>query len=344
MLEMREKILGLAKKRKGFTTKEVLEVLGEDYSRQYVSRVIGELVRKGELVKAGSTRGARYALPSKVEFFGEKLRRKYTNEGLEEHEVWDSFGSMSFLGHLPGNVKNILAYAFMEMVNNAIEHSESKWIEVEVGKVGERIKFVIRDLGVGVFRDVMKKKRLDGELAAIQDILKGKTTTKPRVHSGEGIFFTSKVADVLVLESYGYQLRVDNLVGDVFVKEIRPRVKGTRVSFEISVGSKKSLEKVFAEYQAEKGSYAFDKTEVRVKLYAMGTEYLSRSQARRVLTGLEKFRSIVLDFDQVETVGQAFADEVFRVFRSRHPGIKITPVHMNEVVEFMVGRVEGSGE
>ena len=72
----------------------------------------------------------------------------------------------------------------------------------------------------------------------------------------------------------------------------------------------------------------------------MGTIYVSRSQARRVLTNLDKFKSIVLDFDQVPTIGQAFADEIFRVFATKHQEIQITPINMNEAVDFMVRRVE----
>ncbi|NCO44182.1 STAS-like domain-containing protein, partial [Candidatus Berkelbacteria bacterium] len=41
-------------------------------------------------------------------------------------------------------------------------------------------------------------------------------------------------------------------------------------------------------------------------------------------------------------VGQGFTDEIFRVFKTRHPHIKITPVNMNESVEFMVKRAKGN--
>ena len=82
----------------------------------------------------------------------------------------------------------------------------------------------------------------------------------------------------------------------------------------------------------------FDKTEVLVRLYRIGTVYVSRSQARRILTGLEKFRQIVLEFDRVPTVGQAFADEIFRVFGQKYPKITIVPVNMNKAVKYMVER------
>ncbi|HXK31411.1 MAG TPA: STAS-like domain-containing protein, partial [Candidatus Paceibacterota bacterium] len=85
-----------------------------------------------------------------------------------------------------------------------------------------------------------------------------------------------------------------------------------------------------------------DKTEVRVKLYLMGGIHVSRSQARRVLSGLEKFKTVILDFENVPTVGQAFADEIFRVFKNKHSDIQLIPTNMNEGVNFMINRVEGN--
>jgi len=58
------------------------------------------------------------------------------------------------------------------------------------------------------------------------------------------------------------------------------------------------------------------------------------------MSGLDKFKTIVLDFDKVTTVGQAFADEIFRVFQERHPAINIVPINMVEPVRFMIERVE----
>jgi hypothetical protein len=72
----------------------------------------------------------------------------------------------------------------------------------------------------------------------------------------------------------------------------------------------------------------------------MGTIHISRSQARRVLTGLEKFKYVILDFDKVPMIGQGFADEIFRVYKIKHPEIKIKAINTNDAVSFMIGRVE----
>ena len=83
----------------------------------------------------------------------------------------------------------------------------------------------------------------------------------------------------------------------------------------------------------------FDKTDVFVKLAKLDEEvYISRSQARRLLLGLEKFTSVILDFSDVRTVGQGFVDEVFRVYRNAHPNVKISYTNANSDIDFMIRR------
>ncbi len=335
-----EVILKTAERGESFTVNDVLKALNNQYTRAYVLRFINQLISEKRIVKSGSTRSATYAGSQHIEKLGTQAQQRYANINLKEDKILLEFESRAaFLRNLPENIQSVFEYAFSEMVNNAIEHSKSQNIDVKVEKEGKTIRFYVDDFGIGVFRNVMNERRLHSELEAIQDLLKGKTTTNPHAHSGEGIFFTSKVGDIFVLDSYGYELRVDNIVNDVFISESKRKKNGTCVIFEISEDHKGHLDDVFKKYYTDLKKLAFDKTEVRIKLYTRGSIYISRSQARRVLVNLEKFKSIVLDFDKVPGVGQAFADEIFRVFKTKNPDIQITPVNMNDSVAFMVKRV-----
>lgn len=339
-MDKKERILKFAQKTKQFTTSDVLKGLDFNVSRQTVSGLIKKMVQEGTLLKGGSTRGAFYFLPVFESHTPRDIKKRLRNKGLEEHEVFDDVKKQSdFVGSLEDNVFSIFQYAFDEMLNNAIEHSGSEHIEIDVKKSDKNGIFVIKDFGIGVFRSVMKKHGLQSEFEAIQDLLKGKTTTAPKAHSGEGIFFTSKSVDIFILESFGLRLRIDNVIKDVFVEELKQHKKGTVVTCILDIHSDRHLNTVFEKYASEKNDFAFDKTEIRVKLFTMGTVYVSRSQARRILVGLEKFKTVILDFDKVPTVGQAFVDEIFRVFKIKYPHIKIVPVTMNKAVEFMVKRV-----
>ncbi len=338
-MDTRSQILNFAKRNKIFRTSDVVKGLRNKVSRQQVSYLLNDLLKKNKLVRQGSGAFIFYALPDNANALNKLIHRRFLNENLKEHEVLDQMKSSSpFLGSLKENVDSIFNYSFSEMLNNAIEHSKSSLIEVGVESNKDFLIFVVRDFGIGVFRSVMQKRHLNSELEAIQDLLKGKLTTQPQSHSGEGIFFTSKVADIFILESFGLRLRIDNIIKDIFVEEI-PTIKGTKVTFEVNLNSKKHLNDIFKKY-TNPASYEFDKTEIHVKLYTMGTIYVSRSQARRILNNLDKFKTVILDFDKVPTIGQAFADEIFRVFSQKHPDIKISPINMNEAVDFMVRRVE----
>ena len=232
------------------------------------------------------------------------------------------------------------------MLNNAIEHSKSDFIDIEVQIKNKELVFVVNDYGVGVFRNVMKSRKLKSELEAIQDLLKGKITTQPQSHSGEGIFFTSKVADSFVLESFNQKLTIDNKINDVFVTKPKRSKKGTKVLFSISTNSNKHLNNVFKQYTREMVDEVpvFDTTMIKIKLYTVGGVFVSRSQARRVLSALEPFKYIIFDFDKVPMVGQAFADEVFRVFQKNHSDKKLEAINMEEPVKFIINRARGAKE
>ena len=74
----------------------------------------------------------------------------------------------------------------------------------------------------------------------------------------------------------------------------------------------------------------------------LGEHLISRSIARRILSNIEKFKVIFLDFNRVKTIGQAFADEIFMVFENKHKKITILPINVNEKVKFMIKRVDKS--
>lgn len=338
--DTKEQILRTIKHLGKASVTDVVKNLPERRSRQWVSTLLTKMHARGELARAKSGSFVFYVLPNRLDLLGKKVSEKMANNNINEDFVFENLSnSAPFIKALAENVNSILRYGFTEMVNNVRDHSLSDNLQVSIEETDKNIAFEVFDDGIGVFRNVMQKKHLNSEIEAIQELLKGKTTTHPYSHSGEGIFFTSKIADLFILESFEYRLRVDNTIPDVFIEKI-DSIKGTKVHFELNKNTKKHLSDIFFEYEAEPGSFAFDKTKVLVKLFQAGTVYISRSQAKRLLSNLEKFSYIVLDFQGIETIGQAFADEVFRVFQSNHPNIKIEAINMSETVNFMISRVD----
>ncbi len=309
------------------------------FSRAYINRFFQKLKNEGKIILVGRANRAFYVLAhdkavSRAKSSILSVRRSLRNKNISEDFVLGDIKQNSgiFL-NLPKNVSGIVNYAFTEMLNNAIEHSQSKIIEIQMERTLTDIQFEVRDRGIGIFNNIMKKRKLKNEFEAIQDLLKGKQTTSPKEHTGEGIFFTSKAGDMLTIQGSGKKLIFNNTLKDIFIKEAKETI-GTKVDFKIALKSKRNLSGVFKEYSDK--AFSFAKTETKVSLYKIDTDFISRSQARRIVSGLEKFKKIVLDFKDVDTVGQAFADEVFRVWQKLYPEIKIEYRNANKNIEFMV--------
>ncbi len=341
----KEKILHIIKESGKVTSQEILVKV--KVSRQYVNAVMSFLIAEKQVIKLGDTRGAFYVsseyAQKNPEVFPTVFKKKYINKDLEEHKVLAEVeSSLRQIEVLPENVRSIFTFAFSEMFNNSIEHSVSKGISLQVVLQGDKLSFIIEDTGVGVFRNIQKKKKLHSEMEAIQDLLKGKTTTMPKSHSGEGIFFTSRASSLFILDSFGYQLTVSPRINDVQIKNVLVRKRGTKVFFEINIDSQLHLTDIFRKYTnlTKESDYGFDKTEVRINLYTAEGVHISRSQARRILSGLEKFSIILFDFENVPLVGQAFADEIYRVFKNKYPHITLQEENMSEGVKFMVERAK----
>lgn len=315
------------------------------FSRVYVNRFFKQLRDEGKISLIGKANKAYYVLSrdeKTVKAGIHDITIFEKTKGLVEHDVLKRIrNETGIFNSLKDNVRIDVEYAFSEMLNNAIEHSRSEDVNISMTRSDTAVLFVVRDWGVGIFSNIMEKKYLNSELEAVQDLLKGKQTTAPEAHSGEGIFFTSRVADKLTFISSDKKLVFDNNVGDVFLDPAKPR-KGTTVYFVLSLESNRDLTEIFRAYTTD--SYEFSKTIVNVKLYKLGTEYISRSQARRVLVGLDKFKKIVLDFKDVRTVGQAFADEIFHVWKQNHQDIEIESINASKNVDFMIKHVLSGNE
>jgi len=342
-MNVKELILEKINKNDHTTSREIIEETG--YSRTYVNRFLRELRDEGRIVKIGKANQTRYVLADDQSLQAAKqditdFSQTYENDDLQEDRVLDTIRMKTgIFSQLADNADRILAYGFTEMLNNAIDHSGSEKIAVTMQRDDAAISFTVRDYGIGIFQNIMEKKELDSSLEAIQDLLKGKQTTMPERHSGKGIFFTSRVADTLTFKSGEKRLMFNNRIDDVIIDDISA-VEGTAVTFSLDCDTDKRIENIFQHY-TNKDTYEFSDTEVLVRLYESDIDYLSRSQARRLLVGLDKFQRVVLDFADVDTIGQAFADEIFRVWQNRHPNISIDVESANENVQFMIDRARG---
>lgn len=315
---------------------DIARLIAERFSisRQAANRHLRLLVDERALRATGVTKNRAYQLRQT-----DVWRRVYQlNSDLHEDIVWRQ-DVLPALGPMPANVLRIWQHAFTEMFNNAIDHSEGKSVAVALTRSAADSEMVITDDGVGIFHKIQSRLGLLDERHALLELSKGKLTTDPDRHSGEGIFFTSRMFDEFQILSGGvyFSHKLDS--EHDWLLEREKFQSGTAVFMRLSSHTTRTAKKVFDKF-AFGDDFSFSKTVVPVRLARYGDENLvSRSQARRMLARVEKFRVVMLDFGGVNDVGQAFADEVFRVFAKAHPGIEIVPINASSAVKRMVQRV-----
>lgn len=306
---------------------------------QAVNHHIKRLEKEGSLDSHGTGKGKRYFLGD----FRELKLLFPLMEDFTEDGVWRDHYAFIFDG-LPENIVDICHYGFTEMVNNAIDHSGGTLIYIAVTRNKENITLSVSDNGEGIFKKIKRLCNLIDERQALFELSKGKLTTDPNHHTGEGIFFTSRVFDQFEIDSKGVRFsHNDKFEFDYILdSEFSKNETGTVVYMRIKRNSARDIQTVFDEYAAP-DEFQFNKTVIPVRLAQYGNEKLiSRSQAKRLLARIEKFQRVIFDFDQVSVIGQAFADEIFRVYANNHPDIVLLPVNMGLNVEKMVKRAMAS--
>ncbi|MBI4740428.1 MAG: STAS-like domain-containing protein [Betaproteobacteria bacterium] len=311
----------------------IAAVLSQEFgiSRQAAGVRLKTIERSGLLASTGATRNKRYAL---VDL--QAVEANYRRDGLREDIVWRELCA-PVVAQFPENVRDIWRYGITEMVNNAIDHSGSPDVIVSMRRNALFTTAAVVDHGEGIFLKIQKALGLYDTREAILELAKGKLTTDPENHTGEGIFFSSRVFDLFDIRSGALHFMHDAGLSDVLIE--RPKdAAGTLVIMRVDNDSARTTQEVFDTFAAPE-EYTFAKTIVPVKLAQYeGEKLVSRSQARRLTMRFERFQTVILDFDGVAEIGQAFADEVLRVFQNAHPNTKLIPTHMTPAVENMVER------
>ena len=339
-MERNQSIRNFIVKNVGEHPADIASVTAREFglSRQSVNRHLRKLVEDGVLDFTGNTKAREYHLRAAP--LGGLNLELAVDEALQEDEVWRTYIRPQLEG-ASENVIRICQFGFTEMLNNVIDHSESHVVQVGVQWEGDEIRLIVVDHGVGIFKKLQAELDLSDPRQAILELSKGKLTTSESTHTGEGIFFTSKMFDRFFIGSFGiayvHGYQRQGLVADSDIAE------GTGVVMAIGPGAKQTMNEIFDEYATGSDDYSFNKTRLALSLAKYDQEDLvSRSQAKRVLSRIEQFNEVALDFAGVEYIGPSFADEIFRVFSNEHPEVQLVPMDMTPDVERAVKRASRS--
>jgi STAS-like domain of unknown function (DUF4325) len=312
---------------------DIAAVAGGKFSitRQAANKHLKNLTSEGALRPRGKTRNRTYKLCAQREDQAEYPLDGRTNEDL----AWNQ-SVAPFVRNFPENVKDIWHYCFTEMFNNALDHSGGQTASLKITKTAANTQLLLMDEGVGIFRKIQAAMNLADERHAILELCKGKLTTDPAKHTGQGIFFTSRLLDSFDISSGGVYF--SHVLGgeEDWILERPEYTPGTAIFMKLNNHTSRTCKKIFDLYSS-KEDLGFIKTVVPVRLAQYGTEKLiSRSQAKRVLARVELFKAVIFDFEGVPVIGQAFADEIFRVFANSQPQIEISAIRAISEVKRMI--------
>ncbi len=330
---IRKCILNTIEKRPFNISKTICEEF--KVTRQYANRVVDEMISEGILVSKG--RGeSRKCSPAMQENWKKILK---IEKCIDENDVWNKMIRAKIEPFVSRNVLDIWHRGFTEMVNNAVDHSEGSKLTVYFSRTSAYIRICLLDNGIGIFKKIRNAFALEDERHAMIELSKGRLTSDSKNHTGEEIFFTSRIFDEFLIKSEGLFFSHNELKNTNLIADIGDSFKGTLVCMKItnySIRTEEEIFDTFTSYNVE-GIPDFTHTIVPMRMALYGDEKLvSRSQAKRLVNRIDKFSTVIFDFTGVRGIGQGFSDQIFRVFKNEHPGMELIYAGANESIENMI--------
>jgi anti-sigma regulatory factor (Ser/Thr protein kinase) len=303
-------------------------------TRRRAQAVLQQLVAGQWLTRAGSVRKPLYR-PGALR----QVVHHYPLAGLQEDAPW----RRDFVPYfdLPVEVRRMAQHAFTELLNNAVDHSGGTRVTVSLRQTPLHLQLLVSDDGCGLFERIAQSFAIDDPQLAMFELSKGKLTSEPERHSGHGLFFASRLADIFDLHANSAAFQHRHW-GDEIWRKTRPAPhRGTSVYLAIALDTPRTLDSVLRAHSAGATGYGFDRTDVALKLLGGPDMLMSRADARRVTARLTMFGQAELDFSGIDAIGHGFADELFRVFRREHPEVNLQAKKMAPAVGAMVGSITG---
>ncbi len=267
--------------------------------------------------------------------------RHYPLAGLQEDLPWRRDFAPHF--ELPQTVRHLAQHAFTELLNNAIDHSGGSQVTVSMRQTPLHLQLLVSDDGCGLFERIAQSFAIDDPQLAMFELSKGKLTSQPDRHSGHGLFFASRLADIFDIHANhaAFQHRAwgDDTASAAW-RATRPAPRrGTSIYLAIALDTARTLDAVLRAHGGAHAGYGFTRTQVPLQLLGGSEMLMSRADARRVAARLTLFGKAEIDFSGIPAVGHGFADELFRVFRREHPQVQLLPTKMAPAVGAMVASI-----
>lgn len=293
--------------------------------------LVKQLASLGWIQGQGVGRRARYS-PGKLR----QIVQRYPLAGLNEDLPW----SRDFAPHfeMPKNVRQMMQHAFTELLNNAIDHSEGQFVTISMRQTPAHLQLLISDDGRGLFDKIREGFEIEDPAMAMLELSKGKLTSAPDRHTGRGLYFTSRLADVFDLHAnmVAFQHREWDPRSWKQARAVKQQ-QGSAIYLAIALDTTRTLDEVMRSASLDAQNYSIERTTLPLRLIINeDTGLESRAQARRVAARLTEFKQAELDFTGIEHIGQGFADELFRVFGRNQSAVQLVVKNAGPRVNAMI--------
>ena len=298
-------------------------------SRQAIHKHMNNLIRAKKVIAHGNTKGRYYQLMPTVNY-----SKTIDINDKPPQEILKDFVSIH-LKSLSGNIQEIIEFSIGALLNNIFDHANALKIYLKIFITHEQTHFIIADNGIGIFDHIRSGLNLKSTELAALELAKGDLTTDSNRYSGGELNTIIHLFDLVTIDSSGQSLKYSNYDDDWQI-DYSVQQKGTRIHLQIESSSKRTCATIFDRILKRE-----DK-KIRIPLNLLDiSEYKivnSRSQAKSALRNIQKFNKIEFDFNKIDLIGPAFADELVKNVKSRNKAASIEWINCNETVDLLMKR------
>ena len=179
-----------AKKPGGLKVSQLVKKVG--LSRQQIVRYLTELCEASILKREGKGPAVVYRFYDQIQPIVTVEMQTSDLGALSEDQFYQNL-VRPHLDHLPKSTLSILNHGTTEMLNNIIDHSQSAQMTFSMSEDAKDIYVELTDDGIGIFeknREAFGAKNL---YEAVAETAKGRQTSAPEAHAGEGIFYFTNI-------------------------------------------------------------------------------------------------------------------------------------------------------
>lgn len=298
-------------------------------SRQAILKHMNTLISEKRVVAHGKTRDRFYEVMPQVNFSKSvDISNVLSPSKILEQQILPNFKS------LPKNIYEICEFAVMALFTNTIDHSKATRLNYKIYITPTETHIFISDNGEGIFSKIHRKLELNSFQVAALEVAKGHVTTDPINHAGEELMTVIRLFDHVTIEASGICLSYLSDIKDWSITSSTQQ-QGTRVHLEIKNNSKRSCHETFHQiFNQENKSVRIPVNLIRLKNELVN----SREQAKQLLRNIRELDEIKFDFNKIDLIGPAFADELIRKTKQKNNSANIKWVNSNDTVDLLMSR------